>query len=153
MGRPHNFRQSHCIRKAWSNQLNTSTDGPAVEAEFDDVRLSISVEPPSATRGTAEDAAFFNADCRFDHPKSPFNGNSTTVDTDFDNQLIDWFEDEIRAGESPEIEGFLALCPEDSKQRILLELISIEIFHRIKKGRPVSNSDYGRFGEVGENHS
>lgn len=83
--------------------------------------------------------------------------------TDFDNQLLDRFEEDIKSGTSIGIESFLALCPADSKQRILLELISIEIFHCVKRGRCVSNSDssnsdvrnsdYSRFGEEAENHA
>jgi hypothetical protein len=75
------------------------------------------------------------------------------VETDFDNKLLDRFEDDIKSGTSTGIESFLALCPADSKQRILLELISIEIFHCVKKGRRVRNSDYSRFGEEAENHA
>ncbi len=81
-----------------------------------------------------------------------------SVETDLENTLIDRFEDDIKAGTPTDIESFLARCPEDAKQRMLLELISIEIFHRVKKGRRVGNSDggnsdYSRFGEEAENHA
>ncbi len=76
-----------------------------------------------------------------------------SVETDLENTLIDRFEDDVKSGTPADIESVLALCPEDAKQRILLELISIEIFHRVKKGRRVGNSDYSRFGEEAENHA
>ncbi len=76
---------------------------------------------------------------------------SPTVKTDFDNRLIDQFEDDIKAGKSPEIERCLARLDDDSKQRILFDLISIEVFHGVRKGRNVVPADYSRFGEEAEN--
>ncbi len=73
--------------------------------------------------------------------------------TDSDDRLIDQFEDDIKTGTSPSIESVLALLPEDSRQRILLELISIEVFHGVRKGRQVSNSSYARFGDEAEAHA
>ncbi len=75
------------------------------------------------------------------------------MDTDFDNKLIDHFEDEIKEGKSPTIESYLSLWPEESRPGILLELIAIELFHSDKKGRRVTNSDYGRFGGEAENYA
>lgn len=75
------------------------------------------------------------------------------MDTDFDNNLIDRFEDEIKAGKSPKIESFLSYWPEESKQNILFELISLEIFHGIKQGRQFGDADYSRFGEAASNHA
>lgn len=65
---------------------------------------------------------------------------------------MDLFEEEIKAGKSPEIERFLPRWPEEERPRILLELISIEVFHQVK-GRPVHNTDYSRFGEGPERHA
>ena len=73
--------------------------------------------------------------------------------TDSDDRLIDQFEDDIKTGTSPSIESVLALLPEDSRQRILLELISIEVFHSVKRGRQVSNTSYARFGEEAVDHA
>ncbi len=73
--------------------------------------------------------------------------------TDFDNRLIDQFEDDIKAGKSPDIENVLARLPEDLKQRMLLELISIEVFHSVVKRRPVRNAGYTWFGEQAVNHA
>lgn len=75
------------------------------------------------------------------------------VDTDFENKLIDQFENEIKAGDSPQIENYLGQWPEESRSAILLELISLEIFHNLKKGRSVSNPDYARFGNSAANHA
>ena len=76
-----------------------------------------------------------------------------TVKSDSDDRLIDQFEDDIKAGTSPDIECVLALLPDDSRQRILLELISIEVFHSVRKGRQVSNTSYARFGEEAVDHA
>lgn len=73
--------------------------------------------------------------------------------SDSDDRLIDQFEDDIKTGTSPDIESVLALLPEDSRQRILLELISIEIFHGVSKGRQVGNTSYERFGEEAVAHA
>ena len=73
--------------------------------------------------------------------------------TDFDNKLIDQFEDEIKSGLAPRIESYLIHWPEDARPRMLLELITLEIFHSQRKGRLVSNSDYLRFGEVAVEHA
>ena len=81
------------------------------------------------------------------------NHSPTIVETDFDNQLIDQFEDEIKSGKLPDIDSYLAHWPEDSQPRILLELIAIEVFHRVMKGRSVSNQDYARFGEKAGSHA
>ena len=73
--------------------------------------------------------------------------------TDSEDRLIDQFEDDVKTGTSPSIESVLALLPEDSRQRILLELISIEVFHGVKKGRQVDNTSYVRFGEEAVAHA
>lgn len=73
--------------------------------------------------------------------------------SDSHDKLIDQFEDDIKKGTSPDIESVLALLPEDSRQRILLELISIEIYHSIKRGRQVNNDSYARFGEDAVDHA
>jgi serine/threonine protein kinase len=75
------------------------------------------------------------------------------VKFDSDDRLIDQFEDDIKTGTSPDIESVLALLPEDSRQRILLELISIEVFHYVRKGRHIGNTTYARFGEEAVNHA
>lgn len=75
------------------------------------------------------------------------------MNSDSDDRLIDQFEDDIKTGTSPDIESVLALLPEDSRLRILLELISIEVFHGVRKGRQVSNTSYARFGEEAEAHA
>jgi len=75
------------------------------------------------------------------------------VKTDFDDKLIDQFEDDVKAGKSPDIESVLARLPEDSRQRMLLELISIEVFHCVVKRRPVRNAGYNWFGEQAVNHA
>ena len=72
--------------------------------------------------------------------------------TDFDNRLFDQFENEIKAGKSPQIEFYLSQWPEKPPPEILLEFISIEIFHFLRKGRQVENLDYARFGETVESH-
>jgi eukaryotic-like serine/threonine-protein kinase len=75
------------------------------------------------------------------------------VKPDSDDRLIDQFEDDIKKGTSPDIESVLALLPEGSRQRILLELISIEVFHGFRKGRQVNNTSYARFGEEAVVHA
>jgi eukaryotic-like serine/threonine-protein kinase len=75
------------------------------------------------------------------------------VKSDSEDRLIDQFEDDIKTGTSPNIENVLALMPEDSKQRMLLELISIEVFHGVRKGRQVGNTSYARFGEEAVAHA
>jgi eukaryotic-like serine/threonine-protein kinase len=75
------------------------------------------------------------------------------VKSDSDDRLIDKFEDDIKTGTSPDIESVLALLPEHSRQRILLELISIEVFHGVRKGRQVGNTSYARFGEEAVDHA
>ncbi len=67
--------------------------------------------------------------------------------------LIDQFEDDVKTGTLPDIESVLTLLPEESRHRILLELISIEIFHCARKGRQVGNTSYARFGEEAVAHA
>ena len=74
------------------------------------------------------------------------------MDTQFD-QSIDQFEDELKSGNSPSIEGYLVDWPEESKQRLLNELISLEIFYRLKNGTPVCFSEYARFGQAAAKHA
>ena len=75
------------------------------------------------------------------------------MDTDFENRLLEQFEDEIRAGKSPQIENYIGQWSEESRPEVLLELISLEIFHHFKKGRLVSNPDYARFGNSAAEHA
>ena len=72
---------------------------------------------------------------------------------DSEDRLIDQFEDDIKTGTSPDIESVLAMLPEVSRQRILLELISIAVFHDFKKGRQVNNTSYAKFGEEAVAHA
>ncbi len=73
--------------------------------------------------------------------------------SDSEDRLIDQFEDDIKTGTSPDIESVLAMLPEVSRQRILLELISIAVFHDFKKGRQVNNTSYAKFGEEAVAHA
>ncbi|MEZ6097087.1 MAG: protein kinase [Pirellulaceae bacterium] len=75
------------------------------------------------------------------------------MDTDSENKLIDQFEEEVKSGVSPNIERLLALFPEESRQRILFELISIQIYHTIRKGFRSQRSDYSEFGEDAVEHA
>lgn len=74
------------------------------------------------------------------------------MESDFTDKQIDQFEDELKAGDSPEIERYLEKWPAESRPEILLELIALEIFHGIR-GRRVANSDYARFGENAATHA
>ena len=51
--------------------------------------------------------------------------------TQFD-RLLDRYEAELRAGDSPTIESYLTQTDEESKPRVLRELISLEIHYRVK---------------------
>ncbi|MDX1927620.1 MAG: bifunctional serine/threonine-protein kinase/formylglycine-generating enzyme family protein [Pirellulaceae bacterium] len=65
--------------------------------------------------------------------------------TQFD-RLVDQFEAELRAGNSPPIESYLTQADEESKPRVLCELISLELYYRIKLLQEVKLEDYARFG-------
>ena len=69
------------------------------------------------------------------------------------DRLIDEFESELSSGASPQIERYLSLFPEDLKEPILLELISIEVYYRLKNEQQVQASEYACFGETAENHA
>ena len=66
--------------------------------------------------------------------------------TQFD-QLFDLFEAELRSGNSPPIESYLTQTVEESKPRVLRELISLEIYYRVKLLQNVQLEDYARFGK------
>ena len=74
------------------------------------------------------------------------------MDTHFD-KLIDQFENELKSGKSPQIEEFLSQSSEESKQDFLEELISLEVFYRVKQGQRVRISDYTRFGHPAVIHA
>ena len=65
--------------------------------------------------------------------------------TQFD-RLVDQFEAELRSGNSPPIESYLTQADEESKPRVLRELISLEIYYRVKLQQEVKHEDYARFG-------
>lgn len=68
------------------------------------------------------------------------------MDTHFD-RLIDEFEGELRSGECPGIERYVARLPKNEITEIaLLELISLEVYYRVKRRQPVMPCDYKRFG-------
>jgi serine/threonine protein kinase len=67
------------------------------------------------------------------------------MDTQFD-RLVDQFESELRSGNSPPIESYLNQADEESKPLVLRELISLEIFYRVKFLQNVQLEDYARFG-------
>ena len=56
------------------------------------------------------------------------------MDTRSDN-LLDLFETELRSGNAPSIEAYLERSEEQSRPRILRELISLEIYYGLKDGR------------------
>ncbi len=66
--------------------------------------------------------------------------------TQFD-RLIDQFESEFRSGNLPPIESYLSQTDKESKPRVLLELISLEIYYRVKLLQEVKVEDYARFGK------
>ncbi|TWT81443.1 Serine/threonine-protein kinase PknB [Planctomycetes bacterium CA13] len=70
------------------------------------------------------------------------------MDTHFD-RLVDEFENELKSADSPQIERYVSQFPEESKELVLLELISLEVYYRVKNGQSVSVSDYARFGPTG----
>lgn len=68
------------------------------------------------------------------------------MDTHFD-RLIDEFEGRLKSEESPEIEQYVArLRGQETIGLAILELISLEVFYRVKRDQPVLPSDYERFG-------
>lgn len=69
------------------------------------------------------------------------------MDTQFD-KLVDQFENDLKSGRAPAIEDYLAIWPEESKDRILKELISLEVFYHLKRGDSINASDYARFGQT-----
>ena len=76
-----------------------------------------------------------------------------TVLSDSDNRLIDQFEDEVKAGNTPQIESFLEQWPEESRHEIVLELISIEIYHRVRNGKPFHKLEFETFGTKAVEHA
>lgn len=75
------------------------------------------------------------------------------MDTHFD-RLVDEFEGELRSGESPQIDRYVArFSKEDTTDLALLELISLEIYYRVKRSQPVLLSDYDRFGPNAVTHA
>ena len=65
--------------------------------------------------------------------------------TQFD-RLIDEFERELKSGDSPEIESYVSQFPAELQEPMTRELISLEIFYRVKRGNDVLASEYDRFG-------
>ncbi len=66
--------------------------------------------------------------------------------TQFD-RLLDRYEAELRSGDAPTIESYLTQTDEESKPRVLRELISLEIHYRVKLLQNVKLEDYARFGK------
>ena len=74
------------------------------------------------------------------------------MDTQFD-RLVDRFEDEIKAGNSPKIEAFVDEWLQESGQCVIRELIWLEVFYLAKHGLPMRASDYARFGDEASDHA
>lgn len=70
------------------------------------------------------------------------------MDTSFD-RLVDEFEKELKCGAAPLIESYVGQFSEDSREAILLELISLEVYYRRKNGQAVLAAEYARFGAIG----
>jgi hypothetical protein len=72
----------------------------------------------------------------------------TSEGADFE-QLCDEFETRCRQGTSPPIEAFLARAAESARSVLLQELVSIDAYHRARRGERVAPNDYlSRFPEL-----
>ncbi|MEO9593466.1 serine/threonine-protein kinase [Rhodopirellula bahusiensis] len=67
--------------------------------------------------------------------------------------LLDRFEEEFRCGRQPTIETYLKEVDERSHPQVLAELISLEIYYRLKQGTSISIAQYARFGQEAATHA
>ncbi len=101
----------------------------------------------------------FKRQNRIETPRTPlahrhllYLQESHPMNTQFD-RFVDQFENELKSGSSPQIDSYLSQAPSGSKQRILMELISLEIYYRLKQAMPFNVTGYVRFGQTAVNHA
>lgn len=140
------FRSScNSRRNALHSGFKTGT-GTCYDAEVaDDLTQSAGaspvLRPPLIFRLRTEyrDADFFPAG---DFPMAHDATEDEIAQLRAVDQISDLFEERWRSGDQPTIEEFLATAPEEIRERLLLELLPLELDWRCRNRLPVAAEEY-----------